>query len=191
MEEKNFKEKKKNFHKDKKKDFPNEEKNLFTHKGINSARKDLKYTKTRTFLFAYDLPSKVGAKNWITASIEGIHQHFLKLQEKDRNLYAVILEDFPVYCFFDLEFKKELNPNKNIYQSTLLLLHVFCEIWPLHFDDLASPQLSDFLIFDSSTEKKASLHVHGKNPQIEYKNYICFYLYFSHMTLDRSFSCDV
>ena len=130
------------------------------HRWQQRAINDSIESKYDKFIFAQDIPQKTG-KLWIASTAEAFYENHRKTEEKERNFNAMIDENKKCHPYLDFEFSKELNPNLEISEMVIDFLEIFIDCWSNSFKEMRKPNLSDFLIFDSSSDKKASIHVHG------------------------------
>ena len=75
-----------------------------------------------------------------------------------KHVYEIIRERHPCRGYFDLEYDKEFNPHTDGNVLTVLWIHLVA--WKLsecfHFDEIGK---DNFIVLDSSTDKKFSKHV--------------------------------
>lgn len=75
-----------------------------------------------------------------------------------RYIYELIKEPAPCRCFFDLEYYKEYNPDVVPQKILRDFLNIVCDFFKKFLDLKLDPD-KNFLLLDSSTEQKFSVHI--------------------------------
>eukprot|EP01080_Neovahlkampfia_damariscottae_P005100 gene5100-8699_t len=115
--------------------------------------------KEKYYLFSQDLNEK-SAKVYYISTINAWSDYILSKPKQERSSYCLITSD-PIIGYIDLEFSKELNPNKNISKMIEILFIHLKKIWKKYYSNLEELKEEDFLILTASNEKKESFHIHG------------------------------
>ncbi|KAH7648926.1 hypothetical protein FG379_001295 [Cryptosporidium bovis] len=104
-----------------------------------------------------------GTRRYIVSSFESIWFYFHSLNDLDRHLYEVILEDQPCWLYFDIEYNKTLytiNDYNLVLTFTKNLLDWIAFQFNHHIDK------SEIIYLNSTTEKKFSYHIIVKHIDI-------------------------
>lgn len=111
-------------------------------------------------VFAADIKdSPKDSKSFFVCSYKSYHAYFRSVDEEERNFYEVLI-DLPCHLYADVEFDYERNPNSK--QEVLLKLFnskVYKTLFALGFVDDPDGAAIDTVLFDSSTQKKCSMHI--------------------------------
>ncbi|CEF70451.1 DNA-directed primase/polymerase protein [Strongyloides ratti] len=137
-------------------------------------------------VFSYENPTTkcLGSRKYITTNLSKFVTWYLTTKKEIRNFYEIITIDTPCRLYFDIEYSKELNTIANS-------IELFNDFSNFVKDSLKSEYNIDininesFLVLDSSTSTKFSLHIIIHLPDnklflnnIEMKNFTD-YLYLS------------
>uniref|UniRef100_A0A0K0G217 DNA-directed primase/polymerase protein n=1 Tax=Strongyloides venezuelensis TaxID=75913 RepID=A0A0K0G217_STRVS len=116
--------------------------------------------KSNLRIFSYENPTSKcqGSRKYMTTELSKFVKWYLNTKEEIRNFYEIIPIDTPCRLYFDLEYSKEQNPDVDSRE----LFDKFC----LTVKDLLKSEYNievdiekSFLILESSTQTKFSLHV--------------------------------
>uniref|UniRef100_A0A0N5BVF9 DNA-directed primase/polymerase protein n=1 Tax=Strongyloides papillosus TaxID=174720 RepID=A0A0N5BVF9_STREA len=111
-------------------------------------------------IFSYENPSNKcpGSRKYIAADLFKFAKWYLNTKKEIRNFYEIIPLDTPCRLYFDIEYSIELNPTAD----SMELFSNFCNIVKELLKSEYNIEINideSFLILDSSTSKKFSLHV--------------------------------
>lgn len=109
-------------------------------------------------VFSYEhKESDAGKRAYIVAHPLDLWNVLRMRKPSERCMYEVIAEDAPCKLYFDLEFERNLNPERDGVAMVEHFIDVVCREWEDLFGEHCSRD--DVLWLDSSTSKKFSCHL--------------------------------
>ncbi|KAL2922067.1 DNA-directed primase/polymerase protein [Bienertia sinuspersici] len=109
-----------------------------------------------------------GQRRFLVSTYQEFWRRYKSLDSKYRHHYEVIQEGFPCHLYFDLEFNKFENPDKDGNKMVDLLLLVIFEA--LHEKYQIQGEEDWVVELDSSTEEKFSCHLVLRIPKAAFKD---------------------
>ena len=100
---------------------------------------------------------KNGQRRYISCSAVELFFYYFQIPQRRRNHYEVICEHKPCKLYFDLEFKRCLNPDKNGSEMVATFIDLICEASKFKHSQEQSRQ--DIMYLDSTTREKFSCHL--------------------------------
>ncbi|GIY87197.1 hypothetical protein CDAR_68811 [Caerostris darwini] len=133
----------------------------------------ISYAKYRTkdcMVFSYEerIPESSGQRLFLVTHPQHMWLNHKSRPVDERCTYEVIQENFPCKLYFDLEFNKILNPDKDGIKMTEIFIK--CIIASMVEDFNTKCSASDVLWLDASTEKKYSCHLILQMNDCAFKN---------------------
>ncbi|XP_063712535.1 DNA-directed primase/polymerase protein-like isoform X2 [Symsagittifera roscoffensis] len=98
-----------------------------------------------------------GQRRFVTCSASELFFYYFQIPQNQRNHYEVISENKLCKLYFDLEFDKNVNKNKNGVELVELFVELVCSC--LQYSNRERPQTGDILYLDSTTANKFSCHL--------------------------------
>ncbi|CAK9176919.1 unnamed protein product [Ilex paraguariensis] len=129
----------------------------------------MKYAKEHPHARVFSYQDHInGQRRFLVSSYKEFCQRYKNMNPKFRHHYEVIQEGLPCHLYFDLEFSKRENPERNGEEMVDLLLSVI-------FDALSDKYFiqgnHDWVVeLDSSTEEKFSRHLIIRLPKAAFKD---------------------
>ncbi|XP_057527811.1 uncharacterized protein LOC130806666 isoform X1 [Amaranthus tricolor] len=109
-----------------------------------------------------------GQRRFLASTYQEFWRRYKNMDSKYRHHYEVIQEGFPCHLYFDLEFNRLENPDKDGNQMVDLLLLVIFEALKEKYQILGE---EDWIVeLDSSTEAKFSRHLVLRIPNVAFKD---------------------
>eukprot|EP01130_Rhizamoeba_saxonica_P016709 TRINITY_DN7770_c0_g1_i1.p1 TRINITY_DN7770_c0_g1~~TRINITY_DN7770_c0_g1_i1.p1 ORF type:complete len:502 (-),score=69.87 TRINITY_DN7770_c0_g1_i1:70-1575(-) len=100
-------------------------------------------------------------RDWANGSVRSVFQHRNSLPLPEREIHTVILEDGPIHGYIDLEFLYSDHPEKDLTRMINSLFRYIAICWAAHIPHIRPPTPIDFVVYNASSVKKASVHIHG------------------------------
>lgn len=124
-------------------------------------------------VFAYEAKSlgTEGQRRYLVAAFHEFANMYRKVPQSKRHVYEVIPENTPCRLYFDLEFKKTLNPTIDESRAVRILetfIQYICYQVQLHFR--LSINRTNVLDLDSSSDSKFSRHLIFHLPGAAFEN---------------------
>jgi len=127
------------------------------HDAIEHSRK----LNEETFVFAvenhFQTKEKKGCRHFIVSSLEEFWFYYINLPADKRHFYEVIQADSACHLYFDLEFNKVVNPDKNGFEMVETFIEYICACLFNCFGIHSSRE--NVLALDSTTDTKFSQHL--------------------------------
>uniref|UniRef100_A0A162AFI4 DNA-directed primase/polymerase protein n=1 Tax=Daucus carota subsp. sativus TaxID=79200 RepID=A0A162AFI4_DAUCS len=109
-----------------------------------------------------------GQRRFLVSSYKEFWRRYKNMNPKYRHHYEVIQEGLPCHLYFDLEFNKQENANKNGEEMVDLLLSAVFDAFNTKYSIEGD---NDWVVeLDSSTQEKFSRHLIIRLPHIAFKN---------------------
>ncbi|KAL8544106.1 hypothetical protein ACS0TY_004592 [Phlomoides rotata] len=122
---------------------------------------------TNTRIFSYQ-DHMNGQRRFLISTYKEFWRRYKEMTSKFRHHYEVIQEGLPCHLYFDLEFNKRENADKNGDEMVDLLINV---IFDALLEKYSIQGTEDFIVeLDSSTEDKFSRHLIIRLPKTAFKD---------------------
>ncbi|XP_058085970.1 uncharacterized protein LOC131233321 isoform X2 [Magnolia sinica] len=121
----------------------------------------------KVYVFSYQ-DHLNGQRRFLVSTYTEFWRRYKNMDPKFRHHYEVIQEGLPCHLYFDLEFSKKVNPEKDGAEMVDILILVILDAL---FDKYAIKGDQEWIIeLDSSTEEKFSRHLIVRIPEMAFKD---------------------
>ncbi|KAK1272890.1 hypothetical protein QJS04_geneDACA013180 [Acorus gramineus] len=129
----------------------------------------MRFAKSHTQVYVLSYQDHLnGQRRFLVSTYEEFWRRYTNMEPKFRHHYEVIQEGFPCHMYFDLEFNKRANAEKNGSEMVDVLISV---IFDALFDKFCIQGNKEWIIeLDSSTDEKFSRHLIIRIPKTAFKD---------------------